>query len=420
MKHLGRITAGVWLVASAVSLSNCTLLKAAGLPGTECPDMKNAEAVAAFDWQKGFQLDAKSGLAVQQSIPAAVELAAFVKRIDGDLKAACAGLATDLGEKTAGYKDAAEACSAALKVFDAERGKLGPKAKLTVKVDAPTCTVSMAPFVACAKSCAHLEGAGADVSCSGHVYGQCSGECSGECSMEVAASCDGSCSGSCEAQVTGSCKGTCEGKCDGQDSHGNCKGKCEGACQTEVKAGKCEGKCQGSCKLKENGKCEGQCGGNCTTDMKAPRCSGDVKLPNLSPQCMGECSLVAALSSDCLKPIVHYSIKGVDDAASARKLQLAVEKNMPAIFEVAIGLKDKALGAIVNGKKVVEGGIAVSEEIAKGASGDPKKAAISGALVACIAGPYKEAIEGVANIKGKIDLSLNVKAALEGKASIGK
>ncbi len=418
-RFVGRSIAWSSLLILTVSVSNCGLLKAAGLPGTSCPDMHDAEAVASFDWEKGFSLDAKTAAAIRKSIPAAVEIGGFVKRVDDDLKDACSGFATDLGQKGT-YKDAAEACKAAVTALDAARAKLGAKAKLSVQVDPPTCTVSMAPFVACAKSCGHLE-ASAEVSCTGgQVYGQCSGECSGDCSLEAAASCDGTCTGRCDVAATASCKGTCEGKCDGQESHGACKGKCEGTCQADIKGGKCEGKCQGSCKLSGKAKCEGQCGGKCSVDMKAPRCSGSVKMPSLSPECMGECSLVAVLSSDCLKPVVRFSIKGAEDQAAASKLEAAVEKNLPALFAVAIGLKDKALGAVVSAKKVVEGGIAVSEEISKAAGGDPKKAATSGALVACIAGPYKDAIEGVAGIKGQIDLSINVKASFEGKASIGK
>lgn len=416
---LGRSIASACALAFAVSVSNCAVLKAAGLPGTSCPDMQNAEAVAAFDWEKGFSLDAKTALAIRKSIPAAVEISGFVKRIDDDLKAACGGFASDLGQKGT-YKDAEEACKAAVAALDAERAKVGAKAKLSLHVEPPTCTVSMAPFAACAKSCGHLE-ASADVSCTGgHVYGQCSGECSGDCSLEAAGSCDGSCTGRCEVAATATCKGSCEGKCEGQDSHGACKGKCEGTCVTDVKAGKCEGKCQGNCKLSAKAKCEGQCGGTCSVDMKAPRCSGSVKMPSLSPECMGECSLVAVLSSDCLKPGVHFSIKGAEDQAAAHRLQAAVEKNLPAVFAIAIGLKDKALGAIVSAKKVVEGGIAVGEEISKAAGGDPKKAATSAALVACIMGPYKDAVEGVAGLKGKIDLSVSLKASFEGKASLGK
>src|SRR5262245_11825498 len=83
-----------------------------GAPGN-CPDMASVDAVANFDWQKEFKLDASAAGKLKGGLSAAINLKGLAAEIDGDLKAACGGLAKDLGA-TGDFADGKAACEAAV------------------------------------------------------------------------------------------------------------------------------------------------------------------------------------------------------------------------------------------------------------------------------------------------------------------
>src|SRR5262249_12027685 len=132
-----------------------------GLPGMSnlpggggaCPvNMASAEAIANADFKGEFKLQAETAQPIKAGVSAAVELEEFSAKLDADLKTACAGLASDLGE-TGDYKNGEEACKAALKAMGNVKAKIGANAKMTLVVQPPRCEASMDVMADCAGKC---------------------------------------------------------------------------------------------------------------------------------------------------------------------------------------------------------------------------------------------------------------------------
>jgi hypothetical protein len=381
-----------------------------GAPGN-CPDMASVDAVAKFDWQKEFKLDASASGKLKGGLTAAINLKALAAEIDGDLKAACGGLAKDLGA-TGDFADGKSACEAAVKIMGEVRAKMGANAKASLVVQPPHCSASMDAYADCAGHCdASVQGGKAEVKCEkGELSGTCDAKCEGKCELSAGGTCDGTCEGSCDAHFSGKCEGNCQGKCDGKDSKGSCTGKCDGACDAAGK-GECKGKCGGSCQLKASAKCDGQCTGKCSVEMKAPKCTGEVVPPKVSAECKASCDAKVNGKLECSPAKVALKVEGAADAAITAKYKGAIEKNLPAILKIAIGMKDRASSIAANVQGAVDGAQA-SVKAAAGAS--PMSGA---ALTACVAAPFKGAIDAAASIKANVNVSVDVKASAEAHGS---
>jgi len=398
---------------AAPFLINCGALpKVPGVPGLpgSCPDMSKIEEIDKFDFQANFKLQAPVAAKIKAGVGAAVSMKALADKIDADLTAACSGITADLGDATQ-YKNAPDACNAAAKALTAAKAKLGAGATLKVDVSEPHCGVDMGAFSNCGASCdASFKPGSAEMECDGgKLEGTCGAQCSGDCEMKAAAACNGECSGTCDAQVTGECSGKCDGKCDGKASNGaTCAGKCEGKCSGEVK-GQCKGKCGGSCHLAAAASCQGTCTGTCSAKMEAPKCTGTVKPPQMSADCKAKCDVQVQSLATCDPPHVLIRIAGAADATAAAKLQTTLEKNLPVVVNVAIGLAKKVPTLVGNVKSVVEG----VQGVVASASSDKLAGA---ALVACVAAPFKGALDAVAGVNASVNVSVSFNASVSGSA----
>ncbi len=381
-----------------------------GMPGN-CPDTASVDAVAKFDWQKEFKLDASASGKLKGGLTAAINLQGLAAEIDGDLKAACGGLAKDLGA-TGDFADGKSACEAAIKVMGEVRAKMGANAKASLVVQPPHCSASMDAYADCAGHCdASVQGGKAEVKCEkGELSGTCDAKCEGKCELSAGGTCDGTCEGSCDAHFSGKCEGNCQGKCDGKDSKGSCAGKCDGACDAAGK-GECKGKCGGSCQLKASAKCDGQCTGKCSVEMKAPKCTGEVTPPKVSAECKASCDAKVNGKLECTPAKVALKIEGAADAAIAAKYKGAIEKNLPAVLKIAIGMKDRASSIAAN----VQGAVDGAQGAVKGAVSGGGASGV--ALGACIAKPFKGALDAAASIKANVNVSVDVKASAEAHGS---
>ena len=290
-KRWHNIGGPILAVAVAPLLVDC----GGGMPGVPGPpggcevDIANPQAI--MDAQ--FGLDASIEGKLKAGLAAGANLQKLAVQIEGDVAAACGGLAKDLGasdediapKEEGPGKKAEAACNAAVKMIGEVKAKAA--GSLTVDVVPPKCSASMDAMADCAATCdANIEPGKAEVSCEGgEISGSCEAECNGTCTLEAGAecegSCGGSCEGSCEADFSGTCEGKCDGKCDGKDSKAECKGTCEGKCEGTGKGkcgGTCKGKCDASCTMEAKGECKGSCSGECSVEMKAPKCSGEVML----------------------------------------------------------------------------------------------------------------------------------------------
>jgi len=389
---------------------------AGNLPGGgsgACPNMSNPDEIAAFDWAGNYKVDAKVDGQLKAGLGAAADLQALAGSLDADLKTACGGMVTDLGG-AADFKNGEDACKAAAKIIGEVKGKLGAKLKLVVDAEPPKCSASLDIVADCAAKCdVSASGGSAKVECEpGKLQGECSAQCEGRCDVSGGMKCEGTCSGKCDAQMTGSCGGTCDGKCDGKAFKGSCAGKCDGKCDAEVK-GSCGGSCSGSCELKAKAECKGTCSGSCSVEMKAPKCTGTVTPPKVSADCKAKCDAHASAKAECTPAHVVVRIEGGADVALQGKLKLTLDKNLPLLLKVALGMADRAkataegVGVVVSGAQAAVQG-AVSASPVTGAQ-----------LGACVSAPLKGAVDAAASVKASVSVSVNVSASASASGSGG-
>jgi len=385
-----------------------------GLPGIpSCPDMSKPDEIAKFDWAASFKLQPKVAAQVKAGVGAAVEMKILADKIDVDLTTACGKIATDLGD-TNTYKNAQDACKAAATIIGTAKAKLGAAAKVTLDVDPPQCGLDINAYGDCGASCdATVKPGSADIQCDGgKLQGSCGAQCSGDCEMSAAAACSGECDGSCDADISGSCSGNCTGKCDGKTSSGaSCAGKCDGKCSGNIK-GTCKGKCGGDCKLTGSASCKGTCTGSCSAKMDAPKCTGTVKPPSMSADCKAKCDAKVQANASCTPPHVMVRIIGAADPVFATKFQTVLENDLPMVLDTAIGLA-KNVAQIVGGVKSVVEGV---EGVVKTATSDKIAGA---ALIACVASPFKGAIDAATGIQANVSVSVSVQASVSGGSASG-
>ncbi len=378
-----------------------------------CPDMMNASAVASFDWQKEFGLDAKVTKELKAGLLAAISLHGVAMEIDGELKVACGNIAKDLGNGGK-WDTGADACRAAISAIGAAKAKLGGSARIHVAIEPPRCAASMSAAADCVGKCdVDVKPGKVDVKCEGgEIVGKCEGKCNGSCHVDAGAKCEGTCKGSCEANFSGKCGGTCEGKCNGKNLSGHCDGKCEGKCDAEA-SGQCGGGCKGECDLKGSASCQGECEGKCSVEMKEPRCTGEVEPPKASAECKAQCDAEVSAKVTCQPARAVVVVEGAADAKVAAQYKAALEKNLPAVLKVAVGLKDRLPGVAADVEAAVKG-VQASIQAAGQAN-----ATIATRLGACVAAPFKAAFDAAASVKASVNVSVEVKASASASGSAG-
>ncbi len=390
---------------------------ASGLPnvggGGSCPDMSKAEAIESFDFGKEFNLKADVAAKIKAGVGAAAEIQALNAKIETDLLTACGNLAKDLGD-TASFKNAQDACHAAMKVMGEVKAKLGAKAEVRLDVTEPHCGVDINAYADCSGHCdATVKPGSAEIKCEGgKLQGTCSGKCEGECEASASAACSGECSGSCDAEIKGSCSGTCAGKCDGKATPAGagaaCAGTCEGKCTGNVHA-ECKGKCGGSCHMKAGASCQGTCTGSCSVAMQAPKCASKIEPPQMSAECKAKCDARASAHAECTPPHLALRIVGATDAKVEATFRAAIEKNLPAILTVAIGT-GKHIDELAGSIKVVVDGVQASVT----GAGDPLVVA---KLSGCVLAPVKGALDAVASVQANVKVSVSVQASASASGS---
>jgi hypothetical protein len=397
------------VVGSSCDLSTVSPGDIAGA-AAGCPNLASIDAIAKVDFVKEFALDAKVGAQIKGGLEAAAEIQGFAAKLDADLASACGGLATDLG-KPGDYKKGPDACKAAASAMADIRGKLGGTAKIAIDIEPPHCSTSIDAMAECLGKCdVDVQGGKVEVKCApGKLSGSCDAECKGSCSLDVAAKCEGTCKGSCDANFSGKCGGECDGKCNGKTTKGgHCSGTCDGKCSAHAD-GKCGGSCSGSCEMKGGAKCSGTCHGECSVEMKAPKCDGAIEPPKVSAECQARCTTELSAKVECTKGKVGVHVDGGADAKLVAQYKGALEKHLPAILKIAIGMKDQALDVAGSVKAVITG----AQGAVASLKGDPK---VGARLTACVAAPFKAAIDAAASVKANIDVSVEVKASASAHA----
>jgi hypothetical protein len=387
-----------------------------GAPGS-CPaNVGDADAVMAANFGLDGELEGK----VKASLAAGADLQKIAADLEADVATACGNLAKDLGASDADLKPkedgpgkkAEAACDAAVKVLGEVKAKAGVKFKIDIKP--PVCSASMNAMADCAGHCdAKVTPGSAKVTCEGgKLSGKCDAKCEGSCDLEAGAKCEGTCGGSCKgdcsADISGKCDGTCNGKCDGKDSKGKCAGTCEGKCAGKVDAtchGECKGECDATCTVEAKGECKGTCEGKCSVEFKEPKCSGEVKPPEMSAECKAHCNASVNAKLECKPARVTAKIETSLDAVAAAKLKAALEKDLPPLLKITLGMKDKLAGIEANVKASLEG---VKSAVTAGGSAALK-----------VGGCFAASLDAQAKASASINVSVKASASASGSASAG-
>jgi hypothetical protein len=412
----GPILGFITLLAAPVLLVDCGGKGLPGVPGGgSCPaDISDPSAVMDANFGLDAQLEGK----VKAALAAGANLQQLAAQVEGDVAAACGELAKDLGATDIEPKDegpgkkAEAACNAAVKAIGDLKAKAG--ATLSVDVVPPKCSASMNAMADCAAKCdATVKPGEAKVQCEGgEISGKCDGECKGTCTVEAGATCEGTCGGKCdgkcEGNVSGTCNGTCNGKCDGKDSKGKCAGVCDGKCDGNASAscnGTCRGKCEASCTMSGKATCEGSCSGGCSVEIKEPKCSGEVKPPEMSAECEANCDAQVSGKVECQPARVAVKLQGGADAAAGAKLKAALEKNLPAILKVTLGMRGRLEGVAANVQASLEG---VQAAVQGG-----------GAAALKVAGCFASSLKAQADASVQINVSVKASASASAEAGAG-
>ncbi len=319
----------------------------------------------------------------QAFVQAGADLVQIAGTLEGDVTAACAGIATDLGvtdtwtamgPSGGGTADdeVQEACRQAQDAINAVLNG-GGSAQVSCGLSATggQCTVDANVEASCEASCSGMAtctppsvtvscdpgdlsvvcGASCDVNatCEGSVQvaaqcnGSCEADCSGKCFPGKAPSvhCEGTCMGTCEGtctvggtatQVSGACAGSCSGSCDAEcDYDPGTPAHCEGTCQ---------GTCNGDCTLDANASvmcgANVRCKGGCSVTGTAPQCEGQVMPAKCSGSvnCQAACQSHADIQASCTPPTVTMECSASADP-QVQKLVTTLGAHMPAILNAA-------------------------------------------------------------------------------------
>jgi hypothetical protein len=149
--------------------------------------------------------------------------------------------------------------------------------------------------------------------------------------------------------------------------------------------------------MSAKGECKGSCSGKCSVEMKEPKCSGQVKPPKMSADCKAKCDSEVNAKATCTPARVFVKIEGSADAEAAVKLKAALNKNLPALLKVSMGMKGKLEAAEAS----VKVGLESVEATVQGAGADALKVA------GCFA----------ASLKAQADASVSIKVSVKASAS---
>jgi hypothetical protein len=277
-------------------------------------------------------LSSDAGRKVKMFLETSNALIRAAEAIDGDMLAACRGMASDLGipgaelnpavgmENVAGERTRV-ACVRVKTEIDKillENAKVGTK--IAVVYTPAVCTIDASAQTRCVRECQPVTVTVTELMCTpGKFTGSCTANCMGSCEGSCAGSCGGSCAGTCGGTCMGNCNGMCNGTCSAMNADGSCYGTCTGTC-----TGTCEGTCMGSCSGSCSGSCTAMCMGTCSGDCSAgwnppPKCT-EVMKSVVVDDCNTTCESKAKFEASCTDPklTVTYGFQ----ATAAQKAQL--------------------------------------------------------------------------------------------------
>lgn len=384
-----------------------------------CPDLSDPASFSPADLSADFVLSADEAKRLRNALSAAAGVLALSAKLDTEVRTACDGIARELGGKR-DFDAAESSCAAAVRAINDARGRLGSGARFNVAYVAPQCALPAVAIVGCLRRCDHVEPAASDLPVSpprldcpaAASAGACDGKCAGSCDVAEGMVCDGHCRGGCDWGFHGTCDGTCVGHCNGTASHGICTGNCVGQCNGVVKQGICRGRCQGPCELRRPAACAGSCSGRCSGGWKTLQCENIPKGATADAACGSRCDTDLSAAAQCSLARVTVTIDHARDAARAKQLATALQRYLPAILRVSVGMKTRAIAAARSALVALQS----SEDLISGAGA---RGGRGGALSTCASGALRGGLTAIGSVNVSVRIAVEVKAATDATDNTG-
>jgi hypothetical protein len=128
--------------------------------------------------------------------------------------------------------------------------------------------------------------------------------------------------------------------------------------------------------------------------------------PKASAECSAACDAKLAAQVQCRPARVDLVVEGAADAALAARYKAAIRKHLPAVAELAIGIRGLAAKAAADVKVVLNGLQAVVGSL-RGSGGAGAR------LATCVAAPFQAAFAAVAS------LEVNLRVAVDVQGKVG-
>lgn len=350
---------------------------------------------------------------VRAIMSASVDFSVAAERVKGEVLAACAGVAVDLGAQDTW--SGAESIGAAI---SNEHGT-GACDQAAARIDGlvpPGQTVGADIAIAVTRGACHLDfdrQVECDTQCSlqadcdpGTIETRCEpGELSVVCSAECAAGAEcvgtpelpANCMGMCESECVGECHGTCAEDSAGssEESMGACNGKCSAACN---------GTCSGICKIQhpEGISCgaEVRCTGGCTAAYTAPQCTGEFTPPSceLDTVCHDACTCKVTANPVCTPTTVKVYV--TTDSPELDPLVATLQTHLPRLLDAGERQGRLALAA---GERLIDAGATLEGRVED----------LSGKSLACVGESIGRVTGSVADVKIAIESSARLTVMLE-------
>jgi hypothetical protein len=337
-----RITKGLVLAPAALlggtAIASCiSTTSGVGEATHGCPEFQVGSTVDA-----SVKVDGR----VRAFMQASADLGAVAARVKPAVRAACVGIAGDLGAQDTwsalGDSDDAISNNNGTGACDAARARIvaimtgNANANFALVISRGACHPDFTAETNCEAGCS------ANQKCdSGSVETRCdpaqlSVLCQGSCASQAV--CEGrqdmetDCDGQCEAE----CKGTCSGLCTDENGHETMNDAyCHGKCKDH-----CSGKCNGHCKVEATGGI--QCGANvyckagCTGSSTSPSCETEFTPPHctIDGSCFESCRASAVTNAPCDPPTVKL-MADASAGADVATLVATINRNLPPLIETA-------------------------------------------------------------------------------------
>jgi len=324
-------------LASCMTTSGSPESTGSGGQSLSCPELSDSG-----DVDTSAQVDPR----VLSFMEAAGDLRKLVGNLKPAVKAACIGVATDLGAQDTwsalGDSDDAVSNSGGTGACDAARAKIqsvlqgNVNGTFALAISRGECFTDFSAEASCEAKCQ------ADQTCTpgtcetrcspGELNVSCQGKCNANAFCEGSTTVATTCEGSCEAECTGHCSATCVDEQGNQTTDdANCHGKCNGHC-----SGSCDGRCKIDVSSGVQCGANVTCTGGCTGSYTNPRCEEAFNPPTctVDETCFEHCRSSVATTVKC-DPDTVKLLTNVTASGDVAKLVATIDKNLPPLLQAA-------------------------------------------------------------------------------------